>query len=299
MIFDAHLHFFGREFYEYQTTLVPDGDHDALLEQIRESGVEIPDANAREHAKRWLAEMDRHEIDRAVVFASVPPEMDPVGRVAAESGGRLVPFAMVNPRDPVTIETLQRLQPTHRFRGILLFPSLNDYPIQSPDVTAALEVAKSHNMLVVVHCGRLRVTVRKLVGLEQDFPPHKSRPRDLVPVAREHPDLAFIVPHFGAGALDELLDLAERCPNVYTDTSGSNAWIVEHDPPLSLAEVFKEARESFGTERILYGSDSGAFPRGYRKELLTKQAEAMRNAGFKDRDQAAVLGGNLARLLGE
>ncbi len=299
MIFDAHTHFFGREFYEFQTALVPDGDPVALLDRIRAGGIEVPNGDPQAHAARWIAEMDRYKIDRVAMFASVPTELPIVGKVAAESGGRFVPFATVNPRKPETVETLDHIQGEYRFRGMLLFPAMNEYPIQSPDVTAALEVAKAHRMLVFVHCGRLRVNVRKLIGLDPDFPAQKSRPRDLLPVAQAHPDLAFIVPHFGAGYFDELLTVAESCTNVYADTAGSNAWIVEHDPPLSLAEVFKDARESFGIDRILYGSDSGVFPRGYRSEVMSKQTEAMRNAGFSDRDQAAVLGGNLSRMLGD
>lgn len=299
MIFDAHTHFFGREFYQFQAGLVAGADPDEVIARIRTAGVDVPEGDPRAHAQRWIAEMDRYKVDRAALFASVPTEMSVVGEMAAELPDRFVPFAMVDPRRPETVTTLDQLQPQYGFRGMLLFPSMNEYSIQSPEATAALEVAMAHRMVVFVHCGRLRITVRKLIGLDPDFAPQKSRPRDLLPVAQAHPDLAFIVPHFGAGYFDELLTVAESCTNVYTDTAGSNAWIVEHDPPLSLSEVFKDARESFGVDRILFGSDSGTFPRGYRSDILEKQKEAMRNAGFSDRDQAAVLGGNLSRLLGD
>jgi hypothetical protein len=296
-IFDAHTHFFSREFYEFQTTLIPGADSGAVLERIRAGGIEIPAPDARAHLARWIAELDRNGVARAVTFASVPAEMKVVGEAAAVSGGRLVPFAMVNPRVPETPTTLETLQPTLRFRGMILFPAMHDCPINSIEALRAIDLAEKHGMVVFVHCGRLRVNVRKLIGLEADFPMDKSRPAQLIRVARARPNVTFIVPHFGSGWFEELLELGSACKNVCTDTAGSNAWILEHHPPLALSEVFAQTREAMGVERILFGSDSGTFPRGYRADVMRMQETAMRAAGFDDDDREAVLGGNLARIL--
>jgi predicted TIM-barrel fold metal-dependent hydrolase len=174
---------------------------------------------------------------------------------------------------------------------------MHDYAIQSAEAARAIELAKRHELIVVVHCGRLRVNVRKLIGLNPDFSADKSRPSDLLPVARTHHGVNFVIPHFGSGLFEETLAVGAQCPNVYTDTAGSNAWILEHDPPLSLAEVFQATRSALGADRILFGSDSGVFPRGYRADVLQAQKDTMRAAGFDDADQRAVLGENLARLL--
>lgn len=297
MVFDAHIHFFGREFYTFQTTLIAREDPETILGRVRAGGVEIPGPDAKAHAARWITELDRNQIDRAVLFASSPTEMKTVGEAAAGHPRRFLAYTIVNPKAPATLATLDSLQPKLHFKGILLFPAMHEFAIQSPEAARAIEVAKRHRMVVFVHCGKLRVNVRKLIGLNADFPAEKSRPRELLEVARAHPDVRFVVPHFGSGWFDELLALGSDCPNVYTDTAGSNAWILEHDPPLSLAEVFQAARSSFGIERILFGSDSGGFPRGYRADVLRAQQETMRVAGFNDDEQRAVLGENLARLL--
>jgi len=107
-----------------------------------------------------------------------------------------------------------------------------------------------------------------------------------------------VVPHFGSGWFEEALALGAACPNVYTDTAGSNAWILEHDPSLSLVEAFQAARMSFGVERMLFGSDSGGFPRGYRADVLRAQRDTMKAAGFTPEEERAVMGENLAKLLG-
>jgi predicted TIM-barrel fold metal-dependent hydrolase len=298
MIFDAHTHFFSREFYEFQTTLVPGGNRTALLERIRAGGIEVPGPDARAHLARWIAELDRHGVARALTFASVPAEVKAVGEASAASGGRLVPFAMINPRAPETLTQLASIQPTLRFRGIVLFPAMHDYAIGAPEASRAIDIAEKSDMAVFVHCGKLRVNVRKLIGLDADFPADRSRPVDLIPIARARPDVTFIVPHFGSGLFEELLELGASCRNVCTDTAGSNAWILEHHPPLALSEVFARAREAMGAERILFGTDSGVFPRGYRSDIPRMQNDAMRAAGFSDGEREGVMGGNIAGIVG-
>jgi predicted TIM-barrel fold metal-dependent hydrolase len=65
-----------------------------------------------------------------------------------------------------------------------------------------------------------------------------------------------------------------------------------------LADIFYQVKDAIGTERILFGSDSGVFPRGYRADLLLAQIDAMMEAGFSTSEREAVLGRNLARLIG-
>ena len=223
MIFDAHIHFFGREFYAFQTTLISREDPETILGRIRAGGVEIPGPDGQAHGTRWIAELDRNGVDRAVLFASCPTEMKTVGEVATKHPLRFVPYTVVNPNAPATLDLLESLMPKLHFKGILLFPAMHDFAIQSPEAARAIDLAKRHRLVVFVHCGKLRVNVRKLVGLNADFPAEKSRPSDLLSVARANPDVRFVVPHFGSGWFEEALTLGAACPNVYTDTAGSNA----------------------------------------------------------------------------
>jgi predicted TIM-barrel fold metal-dependent hydrolase len=73
--------------------------------------------------------------------------------------------------------------------------------------------------------------------------------------------------------------------------------MLDLDPPLTLVEVFQRTKSALGAERILFGSDSGVFPRGYRADILRAQSDAMQEAGFTDAERAGVLGGNLSRLI--
>jgi predicted TIM-barrel fold metal-dependent hydrolase len=79
-------------------------------------------------------------------------------------------------------------------------------------------------------------------------------------------------------------------------TSSSNSWMITQPQPLTLAEVFQKTRAVFGVERILFGTDSGVFPRGWRKDILEEQTQAMVQAGFSAAEMDMVLGGNAERL---
>ena len=74
MVFDSHVHFFGREFFAFQTTLISREDPETILGRIRAGGVEVPGPDPKVHVARWISELDRNQIDRAVIFASSPTE---------------------------------------------------------------------------------------------------------------------------------------------------------------------------------------------------------------------------------
>lgn len=296
-IFDTHTHFFSRAFYEYQAEQVPGGNVYELLEKMARHGIEIPDADPLKHRDRFITELDANGVTRAVVFASVPDEMEAVGEAARTSEGRLYPYAAVNPRAPETIEKLASLQDTYRFRGMLLFPAMHGYSIGDPVVNSALDLASDLKLVVFVHCGLLRVTIRAVLGLSPDFPLEYSHPKDLIPVAKSRPNLSFIIPHFGGGFFEEFLLVGKECPNAYADTAGSNTWGMFQFPELHLDDLYSDTVRIFGIERILFGSDTAGFPRGYRKDILEAQVRAMHDARIATDDQSLILGGNLSRLL--
>ena len=149
--------------------------------------------------------------------------------------------------------------------------------------------------VVFAHCGVLSVGVRKKLGLASPFDLRFGNPLDLHGVALRFPAVPIVIPHFGAGLLREALMVASLCPNVLLDTSSSNSWI-KQTPGLTLAQVFRTALDVVGPERLLFGSDSSFFPRGWVRRVLDDQRAAMTAAGATGDQMALVTGGNLARL---
>jgi predicted TIM-barrel fold metal-dependent hydrolase len=283
---DAHVHFFSHRFFSAL------GEHCRVpADQVAAKlGWELPSDGPAELAQHWLAELDKYGVSRAALIASIPEDEVSTMTAAAAHPDRFFAFAMVNP----WVEHAEVVQGLH---AICLFPAMHLYSIQDKRVEVLLEQAAAHRCAVFVHCGMLTVGVRKKLGLPSPFDMRYSNPIDLHAVALRHPKVRFIVPHFGAGYFREALMLADLCPNVYLDTSSSNCWMRYEG--LDLATVFQRALSVVGPKRLLFGSDSSFFPRGWNHEIFATQTKALQQLGVGDADAREILGGNLVRILTE
>jgi len=197
---------------------------------------------------------------------------------------------MVNPRswDPEAFSGV---------RVACLFPAMHGYSIQDPAVEPLLDWASAGHRAVFVHCGALSVGVRQKLGLPSPFDLRFSNPIDLHVVAARHPQIPFIVPHFGGGYFREALMLADLCPNVYLDTSSSNRWIRYQESRLDLRQVFRHALDVVGPKRLLFGTDSSYFPRGWHYQIFEEQSTALYELGVSLGDARAIFGENLLRIM--
>jgi predicted TIM-barrel fold metal-dependent hydrolase len=91
--------------------------------------------------------------------------------------------------------------------------------------------------------------------------------------------------------------LADLCPNVLLDTSSSNRWMRYQEAPLDLRHVFRRALDVVGPHRLLFGSDSSFFPRGWHHAIFDEQARALYEVGLSAADARAVFSENLLRLM--
>ena len=202
----------------------------------------------------------------------------------------------VNPTQPDTEARVRRALDELKLRVVCLFPAMFHFSLaESEGARAAVAlVSERPGTAVFVHCGALSVGARTKLGLPSRFDMRYSNPLDVYKLAAEFPQTPFIIPHFGGGLLREALLLADLCPNVYLDTSSSNKWMQYEG--LDLATVFKRALAVVGPERLLFGSDSSFFPRGWVSEVFYTQINALLEAGVSEEQAQAILGGNLRRL---
>lgn len=292
---DAHVHFFSHRFFQLLTASSPNPLPVESLEGLL--GWEMPPENPEQLAARWVAELDKHGVERASLIASAPGDEDSVIAAVRAFPGRFRGCFMVNPCAPDAPERTRRPLEAG-LRVICLFPAMHRYSIQSDVVERLLESVSSHpGVCVFVHCGVLTVGVRKKLGLPSLFDMKYSNPIDLHAVALRFPALPFIVPHFGAGYFREALMLADLCPNVYLDTSSGNSWTRYLGPGMDLAAVFRMALDVTGPQRLLFGTDSSFFPRGWNAEIFRAQVQALESLPITAADAAAIFGGNFHRLL--
>ena len=291
---DCHCHFFSEQFFAALGAQRPSGAQQASG-VVSDLGWDAP-GSPEDLADRWAQELDRRSVSRAVLIASVPGDEASVGRAVARHRTRFVGFAMIDPTATDSGARTDAALRDHDIRGICLFPAMQRYSLHDPRVAEIVSIAGRYaGTAVFVHCGALSVGVRKKLGLPSRFDVSYGNPLDVHALAAAHPDVPFIIPHFGAGLLREALMLADVCANVYLDTSSSNRWTAYH-PSLTLAGVFRQALAIAGPDRILFGSDSSFFPRGWNDAVYAAQVSALESEGVDVGVRQRIFAGNFDKL---
>jgi uncharacterized protein len=292
---DCHVHFFSEQFFDTLGRQRPPGSQQSAAEVVSALGWEPP-GTPDDLADRWAQELDRAGVGRAGLIGSVPGDEASVAKAVARHPTRFVGFFMLDPTAPDAPARTEHAIERLGLRCICLFPAMQRYSLHDPRVRAIVEIAAKHSgTAVFVHCGALSVGVRKKLGLPSRFAVHFGNPLDLHALAADFPGVPFIIPHFGAGLFREALLLTDLCPNVYLDTSSTNRWM-SYNPGLALADVFRHAVGVAGPERVIFGTDSSFFPRGWNRSVYDAQVSALRAAGVNDHDCQRVLTGNFDRL---
>jgi predicted TIM-barrel fold metal-dependent hydrolase len=279
-IADAHVHFFSHRFFELLAAQKLGLTFESLHWQM-------PPERPEDLANIWAHEMDRHGVARAALISSIPGDEESVIKAVAAFPDRFFAYAMVNPLkwQPMNVD------------AACIFPAMHRYSVQSEEAGRVFEWAQANHKAVFVHCGVLSVGVRKKLGLESPFDMRFSNPIDLHAVAMRHPSVPIVVPHFGAGYFRETLMLADLCPNVYLDTSSSNQWTKYQESHLDLRHVFRRALDAVGPKRLLFGTDSSFFPRGWHHQIFDEQARVLYELNLSEEDARAIFSENLLRIL--
>jgi len=292
---DAHCHFFSPQFFTALTRQRGRTPTQSVADVCGELQWDDP-GTAEALADRWVTELDSHRVARAAMIASVPGDEESVSSAVARHPSRLVGFFMVDPSASDAADRARRAIATRGLRGICLFPAMHHVGLGDERVTRLTEIAAEHpGTAIFVHCGVLSVGVRAKLGLPSRFDLRLGNPLDLSRLALAFPSVPFIVPHFGAGMLREALMAADICKNIHLDTSSSNSWI-RYTPGLTLEAVFTAAMSAVGATRLLFGTDSSFFPRGWQRGVYETQKTIVTEAGVCAADAALIFGGNFDRL---
>ncbi len=290
---DAHVHFFSHRFFA------------SLAEQKGVSvdqlapllNWQLPTEDPRQLADVWAHQLDHYGVAKASLIASVPGDGESVIAAVGRHPERFYGYMMVNPTAPAAVAQVEAALASGHVQALCFFPAMHRYSIQDDRVAALLELlaARPHSV-AFVHCGVLSVGVRKALGLPSLFDMKFSNPIDLHAVALRFSQLRFVVPHFGAGYLREALMLCDLCPNVYLDTSSSNSWMRYEEAHLDLRNVFRRALDVVGPQRLLFGTDSSFFPRGWNSAIFETQSKALYEIGVNEEAARQILHDNLVRL---
>jgi predicted TIM-barrel fold metal-dependent hydrolase len=291
---DVHCHFFSPRFFEALAEQ-RGVDTDKPVGHIADIlGWEAPEST-EQVADRWVEELDRYQVGRAALISSVPGDQDSVAGAIARHPQRFVGFFMLDPTRDGALDLTEQAFSDLGLRCVCLFPAMHHYYVYDERVLPIFECAARVKAAVFVHCGVLSVGVRKKLELPSRFDMRYGNPLYLHSVALTFPRLPIIIPHFGAGMFREALMVADLCSNIYLDTSSSNSWIKFY-PGLTLEEAFSQALSVVGPNRLLFGSDSSHFPRGWRSRVYGTQSQILDRLGIGAPDQKKIFIENFDRI---
>jgi uncharacterized protein len=179
--------------------------------------------------ERYLPRAARAGIDRTVLFAAFHSDYAranrEVARIVASRPGRFYGFAFVHPeRDAGRVEALIReAVEDYGFCGIKVHRYDARITREICDVACAYALPVLYDVMGEVSVVEL--------------------------LAREYPEVPFVIPHLGSFADDWRAQVAfvhqlARYPNVYTDTSGVRRF-----------DLLEEAVRRAGPRKVLFGSD--------------------------------------------
>jgi predicted TIM-barrel fold metal-dependent hydrolase len=228
--------------------------------------IEIPDENF-DAGQKWAEELDRYGVS-SVGFMIGPETYDDFEKARRRFPGYFLGYLNINPTDAEAPKKIRKAA-EEGFYGIKLYPSSwTGIHVYDEQVYPIYEEALRHKMLVICHFG-------VSIGGEADL--RSGNPIDIQVPARDFPELNFMIAHFGAGWFRELLLMQYQADNVFMDTSGSNIWMKYLPQDLTIKDVFRHAIRAGGPEKILFGTDSTFFPRGFRYNILEEQFNALQS----------------------
>lgn len=299
-LIDAHTHFFSHQFFQTfarlaRQNLLTEAPLTAVAQRL---GVEIPPEDATHLGQRWVGEMDKYGIERLVMFTSVPGDHDSVAAAVEAFPERITGYIMLDPTQPNAVDLLRQGVQRQGLKGVTLFPAMHHFYAYDERLYPLYQAAAELGIPVFMHFGVLKVSIRDKLGLPNVFDLRYADPIDLHQAAIDFPSTNFIIPHFGCGYFREVLMLGAQAPNVYVDTSSSNTWLTYMPSHLDLKTVFDKTLQVFGPHRILFGTDSNVFPRGWRQDIFQQQVEILRELNTTRESVELILGGNIVRLLG-
>jgi predicted TIM-barrel fold metal-dependent hydrolase len=293
MINDAHCHFFSNRLF---TALSAQRGRSQSVEELCRELQWDPPGSPEDLAGRWVKELDAAGVARATLIASVPGDEESVAVAVKAHPTRFVGFFMLDPSTPDAPERARHALTELGLRAVCLFPAMHHVSLYDDRVTRIVEtVAQVPGAAVFIHCGALSVGVRQKLGLPSHYHLRLGNPLEVSRLALAFPRVPFIIPHFGAGLFREALMAADLCPNIYFDTSSTNRWI-RYTPGLTLAEAFRTAIGIAGPSRLLFGTDSSFFPRGWQRPIYEEQKAIVVGLHLGATDAGAIFGGNFERL---
>lgn len=241
-------------------------------------------------SERWYDECVRFDLER-VCFATGGGN-ERLSKVVAAHPDKFSGFAHHYIGDPEAADTLEKAVIEQGLCGYKILAPVVEKPLSDTAYEQVFEVCHAYRLPVLIHFGILGGG--GALGIAGGV---NISPLAIAETARRFPNATFIVPHFGCGYTNDLLQLCWANPNIYVDTSGNNLWTKWTMESYTLEQLFAKFYATVGAGRILFGSDSEWFPRGFASRYLMDQLRAVRALNFPASDIRRIFRENALDLL--
>ena len=257
------------------------------LASRREQTPEADPVDVQTVARRWTAALDAAGIDQGVFFTS-PDYHDDLLTFLSLNPERFVGYTTFDPTIRANADLLRRQVGEHGVRGLKLYPMAQGFRVDDEACTAVYQECEAKSIPVIIHFG---------ISIDATHDLRYGNPLDLSGPALRYPSVKWIIPHFGAGFFRETLMVAAQYQNVYIDTSSSNNWVMWTPHRLTVADLFRRTLDTVGSQRLLFGTDSSFFPRGYRTNILNDQLAICDDLHLSPEWIDSIFYGNIRRIL--
>jgi len=281
-IIDAHTHMISRGVFEKMKERAA-GRIPKDFKPMQKI-VEDFEKSMQENISAWEKAAEEQGLEKIFFMATSPGNKEFADFINASE--KFVGIAKVNPLEKNAKKILEK-DISHGFKGIKLYPVSGKFHLNDKKALWVFEFAAEKNLPIVIHSG---------VSLGYDSDLLFGNPLEIDAVARDYPDLKIGFAHFGTTFFREALMLAYSRENIFLDSSGKSGWIKFLPYKADLKSVFEKALEVFGSDRILFGSDTRIFPEGYRKQVLEQQLQILQELELNDSEIKKIFYGNAKRV---
>jgi len=171
--------------------------------------------------------------------------------------------------------------------GIKIYTCYQKVEINSREFKKVMELARDYKKPVMFHAGYSYASKRKY-GMDTISTPYSAL--SLEPVAKMYPEVSFIFSHMSKPFFHDMVAVAKRNSNVFTDMSGLIDSAFDQNEINICIEEIKTFVGECGSEKLLFGTD---FPVQTHEHSIHFIEKAVKN----EKDKENIYCNNAFKLL--
>jgi len=240
--------------------------------------------------------MEEHEIERTALLASYfPHKSSGISNyrlqhwIKGEAQFMLVGSLDVEHYFNQGYNELEELASEGALSGIKIYTCYQQIDLASEKLQKVGRLAERYELPIMFHVGHSYSSMRTTGNISVA---NLIKPSDVASYAERHPTIPIVLAHMGKPFFDELVQVINSIPTLYTDMSGLIDSKFDQADKEGCVQEIRTFLELCGSDKLLFGTD---FPIQTHEDTVYMLEKAMR--GFSEQDKEKVYYQNAERLL--